>query len=269
MWRLRRREVLKAACATAGLLAAPSPTARAADVDSLDWSRPGDVAEIVAPDGLVLEDGTEVRLAALRPPLAGDGAAERRIEDLRAIAESRLRHHVARGPVKLGLANAPFDRHGRLVAQIESADGTWLQGDLLAAGLGRVASDPSTRARSRAMLAIEAEARARGRGLWALDAYAPRAPDRLDGEAGRFHLVEGPVLAMSEQRRYVYFDFGPNWRTDFALRVRRGVRRAIFTALGLAAEELVGRELRVRGVVFRAFGPAMELTHPEQIEVLA
>ncbi|MEE9251245.1 MAG: thermonuclease family protein, partial [Alphaproteobacteria bacterium] len=62
--------------------------------------------------------------------------------------------------------------------------------------------------------------------------------------------------------------FGDNWRTDFTASVAPRDRR-LFEREGHDLMALEGRSVRVRGWVKLRNGPMIEITHPEQIEVLA
>ena len=44
--------------------------------------------------------------------------------------------------------------------------------------------------------------------------------------------------------------------------------RRLFAAAGLAPDSLKGRRIRVRGWLRSRYGPLIEATHPEQIELL-
>jgi micrococcal nuclease len=146
--------------------------------ESVRQEGPLAVAEVLAGDLLRLADGRAVRLAGIRVPAgdAEDPSAARFAEKARAA----LRRLLESQAITLGLAEAPYDRYGRLVAQIERGDGPWLQGALLERGLAQVQTRPGEAARAAAMLALERSARAAGRGLGAEPAFMP-----LDASAVR------------------------------------------------------------------------------------
>lgn len=148
----------------------------------------------------------------------------------------------------------------------------WLQEELVRAGLAQVRSWPDNRARAARLLRSEAEARTARRGLWGerrflvleaetlASANIPRAPVR------NFTLVEGVVTAAEERKDRVYLNFGADWRTDFtASAASRAL--ALWPRGGGDLLALQGRRIRVRGTLYWRNGPAIELTHPEQIEI--
>ncbi len=241
--------------ALALLLAAGSAVA-----EELAWSAPLAVARVLAGDRLALADGRTVRLAGLRLPAGKAALAEQ--------ARAALAGLLADQAVRLGTAAAPIDRYGDLVAQVERADGRWLQGALLEQGLAMVETRPGEVARAAAMLALEQTARAQRRGLWADPALAPHDAARLANATGSFEIVQGRVLRVAPTKDYVYLNFGADWRSDFTVRVRRAELDGRFEQAGLDVLALAGRRIEVRGFVLEAGGPLIELSHPEQIQLL-
>ena len=79
--------------------------------------------------------------------------------------------------------------------------------------------------------------------------------------------IEGRVLDAAVVRGRVYLNYGADWRSDFTVTLAPKVRRA-FEAEGLDPEAYEGRTLRVRGWLKSFNGPMIEVTHPEQIELL-
>jgi hypothetical protein len=198
-------------------------------------------------------------------PAAGDreSGAERFAERARA----ELRALLDGQDVTLFPAEAPYDRYGRLVAQIERADGVWLQGALLERGLAQVQTRPGETGRAGEMLALEQDARAARRGLWAEPAFMAQDAAALDDSAGRFRIVRGRVQRVAPTERYVYLNFGADWRSDFTVRIAPELADSL-TSAGLDLASLPGRTVEVRGLVLEAAGPLIELSHAEQIRVL-
>jgi hypothetical protein len=80
--------------------------------------------------------------------------------------------------------------------------------------------------------------------------------------------VEGRVLVAGKASGRVYLNFGRNWKDDFTAVI--GERALpLFAESGLDPLALGGAFIRVRGWVDDKDGPRIEVTHPEQIEVLA
>jgi endonuclease YncB( thermonuclease family) len=229
----------------------------------------GAVAAVDDGDSLTLADGRRVRLAGIDapepPPEAADGAVGR--GTLAAAAREALAALALGKRVTLALGDRPRDRYGRVLAQLRTEDGLWLQGELLRRGLARVHSFADNRAMVPQMLAVEAEARAAGRGLWALAEYRVLTPRQAADAIDSFQIVEGRVTAVSSHGGRTYVDFGADWRTDLSLSLDARARR-LCQAVGLALDQLAGQRVRVHGWLRLSNGPLIEITHPEQIEVL-
>ncbi len=235
--------------------------ARGGGAEELAWSAPLAVARVPAGDRLELADGRTVRLAGIRLP-AGPGAK------LTEQAQATLAGLLAEQAVRLGTAAAPVDRYGDLVAQVERADGKWLQGALLEQGLAEVETRPGEVLRAAQMLALERAARAERRGLWADPTFAPRSVERVADAIGSFQIVQGRVLRVASTQDYLYVNFGRDWRSDFTLRLRRAELDDRFEGSGVDVLALAGRRIEVRGFVLDAGGPLIELSHPEQLQIL-
>jgi endonuclease YncB( thermonuclease family) len=220
-------------------------------------------AAAVDGDTLRLADGRLLRLAAILVPKGAEPLADR--------ARAALAEAAGR-PLLLEFGPRRTDRHGRLLAQawLAGADGTpqlWLEERLLRAGLARVASTADTRDRAVELLRLEAQARAAGRGLWADPAYRVRAPDDLADVLDSFQIVEGRALTAAQVRGGGYLNFGADYKTDFTLRFDGESLRRLRDS-GLDFTSLAGVRLRVRGWLRYFNGPLIDVTHPEQIEVL-
>ncbi len=118
------------------------------------------------------------------------------------------------------------------------------------------------------MLALERTARVARRGLWADPAFAPRSALRVADAIGSFQIVQGRVLRVAPTDDYIYLNFGADWRSDFTVRLRRAELDGRFAQAGLDVLALGGRRIEVRGLVLEAGGPLIELSHPEQIQLL-
>jgi micrococcal nuclease len=222
------------------------------------------VAEVIAGDQARLNDGRTLRLAGIRVPAARDG--ERGAERFAELARAELSGLLDGQVVTLIPADAPYDRYGRLVAHIERADGVWLQKALLERGLAQVQTRPGEAARAGEMLALEQAARTARRGLWAEPALMAQDAGTIEHSTGRFRIIRGRVQRVAPTERYVYLNFGADWRADFTVRAQRADLAGALAGLDLAA--LAGRMVEVRGVVLEAGGPLIELSHAEQIQVL-
>lgn len=211
-----------------------------------------------------LDDGGRVRLLGIRAPKPDTPAFAREAEPLGAEARAFVEDFVRGHALTLYFDANPRDRYGRILAHAVRDDGRWLQRELLENGLARVYTLPDNRALIPELLAAEARGRDAGRGLWGLPDFAIRTPETVS--PGGFAIVEGTVLAQSRGRGPVYLNFGKTWKTDFTARIEPADRPR-FEIRG-EIPDYAGKRIRVRGWVFERDGPMIDLSHPEQIEIL-
>jgi endonuclease YncB( thermonuclease family) len=233
------------------------------------------VSHVVDGRTLVLEDGREVRLAAIEvPPLplpqetgaAPGGAAAK--DGLNALAGG--------DEVVLRRAEALADRYGRMVAYaytLRDGEEMFVQGELLASGLARVGDRVGSRTCAADLLNREQAARKAKLGLWADPYYrvldAEAAAEMLTRQ-GRFALVEGKVISVRESGSTIYLNFGRRWSQDFSVTVRKRDEKN-FAAAGLDVKNMTGRRVRVRGFIethgSAGTSPGITAERPEQIEM--
>ncbi len=222
------------------------------------------VREAVDGDTVILADGRQVRLVGIQAPKLALGRKNFKdwplAEDSkRAVAALSVGQRVTLRP-----GRTPMDRHGRVLAHLHRADGAWVQGEMLRLGLARVYTFPDNRDLAAEMYALEGEARAARRGIWAHPFYAVRGPDDLKNEIGAFQIVAGRVVEATRIKGAVYLNFGPDWRTDFTLRLD-GSALKMFRAQGIDPLAFKGQVVEARGWLRFRDGPMIEISHPEQL----
>src|SRR5262249_20342016 len=165
------------------------------------------------------------------------------------------------------------DRYGRLVAYvfIPTVSGELLaQRETVAAGYAMLAPAASAATCRIYLRDAERAARGSGLGLWGDPYYAVKAaadPADVLVEQGRFTLVQGKVMSVRESGGIVYVNFGQRWSEQFTVTLLKR-NEGIFTGAGLAPKALAGHNIEVRGWVEERDGPAIEVSRPEQIEVV-
>lgn len=217
----------------------------------------------VEKDGaLALSDGRDATLEGIRLP-----GAEQSNLPIALEAISVLRQLAMGAPLVLTATPPVTDRYGRI--RVQAFDHVWLQLALLERGLARVEIAPDRDECAPDLYEAEAKARAASRGLWALPQYAVKQASALAaGSAGSFQIVEGQVVNASAHDGRGFLDFSQDYAHGFSAIIAPEDRKA-FRKAGFALEDLVGRHVRLRGVV-QAFGgrPEIALSNPYQIEVL-
>ncbi|WP_420403896.1 thermonuclease family protein [Nisaea sp.] len=223
--------------------------------------------EIVDGDTLILASGKQVRLVGIQAPklpLGRPGFEKWPLADESRTALSRL----ARGQrLSLHFGGQRLDRYRRFLAHLTLPDGTWIQGMMLSYGLARVYSFHDNRALIPEMIALERQARSERRGIWGLPYYRIRNPSETWNDIDSFQLVEGRVVDAARVGNTIYLNFGPNWRTDFTFKIGKRAMR-LFSRAGIDPLSFTGRTVRGRGWVRPENGPLIEVTHPEQLELL-
>lgn len=207
----------------------------------------------------ILADGRRVRLASIQAPRSGQPFATQ--------AKDRLVALLAGSRVELALADKGTDRHGDVLAHVFVGQGEWVQRALIADGLARVHTRADMRRCAGPLLKAEDEARTAKRGLWADAFYSVRTSDELGRDIGTFQLVEGKVAAVAVRRNRVFVNFGPDYRTDFTVTISPSDRKRLATER-IDPTAWTGKRVRVRGWLSLQNGPEIELTHPEQIQIL-
>lgn len=268
------RNAVAAALALAFLApahAAPLPAPESGPC-SLEQAVPVTVARVEPGLELLLDDGRRVGLSGLEFAQPAQSAL--------AILSGWLTDKQA----FLAAYSTSTDRWGRIPARLYAAYGDGAQAPLVSvgealldAGLARFRPDPPAAPCASAYLAAEQSARAQNLGLWAgaggavLDISDPSASVNQNYEAlfnrKGMTLVEGVVHSVGEARGTIYLNFGPRRSRDFAVVISRR-DLGMFAQSGLSPRALIGRRLRVRGLIETNIGPRIGVSAPAQIELL-
>lgn len=269
--RLRRMSIVSM---TAAMLLGTSAAAALA-CEGLRMVQGGVVTQVTDGDTVVLDSGLVVRMIGTQAPKLPLGRDGFPTWPLAPEAKVALEGLVLGRSVTLGYGGEEVDRYERALAQVfvenGSAEPVWAQAHMLRSGLARVYSFPDKRQCLGQLYVAEAQARAERLGIWANPYYSVRAADRpaeLLQSAGQYELVEGRVLLADRSGSRVYLNFGRHWKEDFTVVIEAAALK-LFSEAGLDPLTLDGALVRVRGWVDDRDGPRIEVTHPEQIEVLA
>ncbi len=233
----------------------------------------GLVVEVVDGDTVVLDNDLKVRLIGMQAPKLplgriGFEAWPKADEARETLAELALGEMV-----EIRYGGAERDRYGRVLGHMFIQEGQiWVQQAIVSAGLARVYSFPDNRFCLEELYLAEARARVERLGIWDGEPYyrvrqADR-PDRILERLDNYELVEGRILNADRVGQRVYLNFGTYWKEDFTVVIERSGLRA-FERAGIDPLSLEDALVRVRGWVDQRDGPRIEITHPEQIEILA
>ena len=215
---------------------------------------------------LLLDDGSEVRLAGALAPRALDAGTDDTNWPPAAQATAALAAFTEGKNVVLGFTGSGRrDRKNRHLAQvfvIEDGKETWVQGRMLTEGHARAYQRKDSRGCLDELLAHEAVARTAKSGIWTINAYAARSALRtrdLAGAAGRFAVLSGRIAWVAEGRETIALGFTPTQVRAWSL--RRGVivmienrDRELLGRLGGNAKALEGKQVEVRGWLEQRLG---------------
>ena len=252
------------------LLCVTSASAKDSGVQ-VELPNSGVVTEIVDGDTVVIAQPSggshRIRLSGIQAPKPALDHASTDLSALARTARETLETLILNQDVVLKFHDQRFDRHGRLVAHLYRDDGAWVQGDMLRRGMARVQTFPENSVLAAEMLELEQKARSEGSGIWGFPHYAVLSPEQTKRDVGSFQIVEGRVVKATRVKNHIYINFGDNWRTDFTVSVSTK-KLPLFEDAGVELLKLTGENIRVRGWLEEYNGPMINVTHPQQIEIL-
>lgn len=256
------------------LFATLATPARAGPLQSpgcLDGGMPGVVARVEPPFDLRLADGRLVRIAGLDPDLADPGSA------IEADVRERLSRWLGGQTVRVLPLDAAPDRWGRTRAAVFTADAA--SGDGPAVSVAEALLDAGlARARPREGIApcwtvytrLEADARDAHRGLWAdpeRGLVAATDTAALRARIGSYVVVEGTIASLHDVRGRTYLRFAGISPGGLTASLDRRTSQRLARS-GASPTAWLDHRVRLRGVVDDRWGLAIEITAPEQVEVV-
>jgi hypothetical protein len=235
----------------------------------------GRVASVNERLELILDGGLRLKIARVDPPRPTPGDPE-----LDVHARDRLSLWLIGQDILFVPPESGLDRWGRLVAFVFAAAPGQANGlkmvpmpvgeALIDAGLARYEPSAAARPCRASLLAAEAGARATGLGLWADPYYAViAAADRpsFAEKAGTAVIVEGRITSIADRKPRIMIYFGARQGWDFSVTILPHNSKAFETAYAALAS-LTGRTVHVRGLLDTRFGPQIEISNPDEIEVI-
>ncbi len=224
----------------------------------------GKVAVVIDGDTLWLEHGEKIRLIGIQAPeIFHDG----RPPEAYAEAAREVLQLLAMGQqAEVQLNTPPTDRYGRFLGDVY-VGGQSLSLKLLESGAARIYLFADNHLPTAPLFAAEATARAANIGLWRLPEYALRNPENAKDYLGTYQLVRGKIVNVAKVGKWIYVNFGQDYRTDFTAMIPVKREKA-FNKAGLNLLRLGGKTVELRGWLESLNGAAMRLEHPAQLQVL-
>lgn len=216
---------------------------------------------------LLLDDHRQIKLIGIEPPRPTPQQP-----DLDDDIKNQVRDWLKGKEILYANAALQRDRWGRIPAFVFLLlDQKQLPVNqaLLESGLARY--EPSDEALPCQQVFLEAEAGAReaALGVWNDPYYAVmQAGDQPDyaEKAGTFVIVEGQVSGVESNPFRTSLYLGPRRGRDVVVTVLRKYLKAMET---LNLSGLAGSTLRVRGLLDLHYGAHIEISHPEDLEILS
>jgi micrococcal nuclease len=159
-------------------------------------------------DTVILQDSRRLRYVGINcPETAHDGTPAEPF----GVAARRLNRDLVDGRT-IRCVPAGHDRYGRLLGAVFLGDGTFVNQQLLVAGLGYVLPAKESAPFIEQLLSAQQRAMAAGKGIWGRLASSPQA---LVGNrrSKRFHRIDGPDTKQIGKRHRVTF---PDYHEAFA-----------------------------------------------------
>ncbi len=176
------------------------------------------------------------------------------------------------------LAAAP-DRWGRLPAQAIAASSDEPGAPLVSVGavmigegLARYRPDIAAAPCAKAYLGAENRPREQKSGVWAEDpevnaSVASESSLEALAQKKGMTVLSGKVASIGETTTAFYLNFGKNRGRDASVVIPRK-KLPIFLGQGWIPRSLLGRRIRVRGLIETNNGPRIEISSPAEIELL-
>ncbi|MGH8388516.1 MAG: thermonuclease family protein [Pseudomonas sp.] len=204
---------------------------------------PGDLSSVVVQrvvdgDTLRLSDGRSVRMIGLNTPELGKKG--RSDEPFAVAARKRLEALVSASDGRVGLqpGKESKDRYGRTLAHVFGADGTNLEAQMLAEGLGFLVAIPPNVDLISCQQAAELSARKAGLGVWRQSPVLKA--DQIS--ASGFAVLSGRVSKVQRNRGGVWIEL----QDSVVLRVAPNLLGRFDVA---SLEVLKGKQIEARGWV--------------------
>jgi len=262
------------ALVVSGLLVSTAALAQAAPEAgpcSLAAAEPATIAHVLDDFDILLDDGRRATLAGLELPQARGATRDAALTRLIAWLEGTQLFVET-------LAAAP-DRWGRLPVQAVAPESDRPGARLVSVGvvminegLARYRPDAAAAPCAKAYLEAENRPREQKTGVWAEDpeihasGASEPALEALAQKKG-MTVLSGRVASIGETTTAFYLNFGKNRGRDASVVIPRK-NLPIFLGQGWIPRSLLGRRIRVRGLIQTNNGPRIEISSPAEIELL-
>lgn len=223
----------------------------------------GTVQKILQADMILLDDNKRYKLDNIRVPAEYSQQAMDLLNN--TLLNKTINLYTTREKT------AGTDRYGVPLVQVVRADsGAWIQADLISQGTAWAFSSESSRPMARPLQRYETAARNSRQGFWSNPSYAIKTSANVQDHINGFQIVEGKILGVKTKNKTTYLNFAQDWKKDFTIELSKKAAQLFRADRRQTFDPALwtGKVVRIRGWVDSKNGPMVELTHPEQMEIL-
>lgn len=221
-------------------------------------------------DTFTTTDGKKVRLLNINTP---ETAKKNSPSELFAIdAKKELIKLIDKKEVILKYDDEKKDKYKRHLAYVYLKDGTFVNSKMLESGYAHLYTFPNNVSKFEELKKSEEIAKSQNKGIWSdkrweiQDANSTKKISKF--RFGKYQTFEGEVLKSTSVKKKIFLNFGHNWRQDFSVEINKKNLKYFKKANINPEIDYINKTVRIRGILRPVNGSLINVTHPQQIEVL-
>ncbi|XWO13947.1 Endonuclease YhcR [Candidatus Hepatincola sp. Pdp] len=167
---------------------------------------------------------------------------------------------------------AKYDKYGRVLADIYTMNGAWVNGDLVKYGLAYVyILNATSIPKIEELKNLENKAIKEQLPFWQNSVYKVITPLQSWQHISQFKVVDGKVWSVKTTKNSVWLMLTQEGSYGFSLRIKSKDETLFLQKLGITSfTDLQGKLIRVRGFIERysnKFGPFINLNSPDALDL--
>lgn len=212
-------------------------------------------------------DGKKVRLLNINTPETAK--RKKQPEPFSIKAKEELTKLVDKKEVILKFDKEKKDKYHRYLAYVYLKDGTFVNAEMLKAGVAHLYSFPKSVRKYDELKKSENFARKNNIGIWSHKRWeVQNANDYIKPDHfrfGKYQMFKGKIINVAKVGKSTFLNFGHNWRTDFSVEIKDKNLKYF----NITPEDFYkGKTVLVRGILIPVNGSLINVTHQQQIEVI-
>ena len=116
------------------------------------------------------------------------------------------------------------------------------------------------------LLAIEKKSRTKNIGFWQNKSHQINS-NKTPNHLGEFAIVEGVVKNIAKIKGHIFINFGDDWKSDFTGFIPKNNNFTKDELAGITSKGLVGKKIKLRGLIYEKNGASITIRHPYQLEL--